>query len=236
MTRCVSGGAYTDNPQVGEPAVPLETWTGVTMHELGHNLGLLHGGLECTNQKPNYLSVMNYDFYGGGLIQAAYRGATTYKTCQADADCGGEPYHCSEATDPSDPSQCGNPNDPTTCPHWCYHVDYSDKLFNPLNKNNLDETVGLQGYPGSLDLTFLNSNGGLNGSYAPTDGTPIDWNHDGSYVTSVCADVSGNGIGENCGSFPTLLPANDWLSHIEGATTVFDNLQFSYQCTGNYAH
>ena len=30
------------------------------MHELGHNLGLHHGGNEDANNKPNYLSVMNY--------------------------------------------------------------------------------------------------------------------------------------------------------------------------------
>jgi uncharacterized repeat protein (TIGR01451 family) len=30
------------------------------MHELGHNLGLHHGGGDDTNCKPNYLSIMNY--------------------------------------------------------------------------------------------------------------------------------------------------------------------------------
>ncbi len=38
------------------------------MHELGHNLGLLHGGNEPTLNKPNYLSVMNYTFQLTGLI------------------------------------------------------------------------------------------------------------------------------------------------------------------------
>ena len=32
------------------------------MHELGHNLGLDHGGCDDINYKPNYLSVMNYLF------------------------------------------------------------------------------------------------------------------------------------------------------------------------------
>ncbi len=35
---------------------------GTFMHELGHTLGLHHGGDEATNNKPNYLSVMNYSF------------------------------------------------------------------------------------------------------------------------------------------------------------------------------
>ena len=35
---------------------------GTFMHESGHTLGLQHGGNEGTNNKPNYLSVMNYAF------------------------------------------------------------------------------------------------------------------------------------------------------------------------------
>lgn len=38
------------------------TEAGVFMHELGHNLGLKHGGGDHVNGKPNYLSVMNYSF------------------------------------------------------------------------------------------------------------------------------------------------------------------------------
>ncbi|MFC1487958.1 hypothetical protein ACFLRN_09780 [Thermoproteota archaeon] len=40
------------------------------MHELGHNLGLHHGGNEEINYKPNYISIMNYlfqlDVFGSG--------------------------------------------------------------------------------------------------------------------------------------------------------------------------
>jgi hypothetical protein len=41
--------------------------TGTVMHELGHNLGLGHGGPDGINGKPNYLSVMNYSFQLPGL-------------------------------------------------------------------------------------------------------------------------------------------------------------------------
>ncbi|WP_342619841.1 zinc-dependent metalloprotease family protein [Rhodoferax sp. GW822-FHT02A01] len=37
------------------------------MHELGHNLGLRHGGFENTNYKPNYWSIMNYMYQLDGL-------------------------------------------------------------------------------------------------------------------------------------------------------------------------
>ena len=38
--------------------------TGTFMHELGHNLGLRHGGWDDINGKPNYFSVMNYRYQG----------------------------------------------------------------------------------------------------------------------------------------------------------------------------
>ena len=55
------------------------------MHELGHNLGLHHGGNEAKNDKPNYLSVMNYryglsgvdtdcDAQGDGLLAFSHGG------------------------------------------------------------------------------------------------------------------------------------------------------------------
>ncbi|RKH45981.1 hypothetical protein [Corallococcus sicarius] len=42
---------------------------GTLMHELGHNIGLRHGGNDDSNYKPNYLSIMNYEyqFYGFGI-------------------------------------------------------------------------------------------------------------------------------------------------------------------------
>ena len=47
-----------------------DTWTaGTLVHELGHNLGLNHGGGTGCNHKPNYPSVMNYryQFVGADL-------------------------------------------------------------------------------------------------------------------------------------------------------------------------
>jgi hypothetical protein len=37
------------------------------MHELGHNLGLRHGGDDHNHFEPNYLSIMNYSFQTRGL-------------------------------------------------------------------------------------------------------------------------------------------------------------------------
>ena len=41
---------------------------GTFMHELGHALGLRHGGNDHVQYKPNYLSVMNYLYQLSGLI------------------------------------------------------------------------------------------------------------------------------------------------------------------------
>jgi YVTN family beta-propeller protein len=44
--------------------------SGTFLHELGHTIGLGHGGGDGVNFKPNYLSVMNYRFQTTGLTVA----------------------------------------------------------------------------------------------------------------------------------------------------------------------
>jgi hypothetical protein len=41
--------------------------TRTILHEIGHNLGLQHGGFEACNGKPNYNSVLNYRYQFNGL-------------------------------------------------------------------------------------------------------------------------------------------------------------------------
>ena len=48
----------------------VDEQTGTFVHELGHNLGLTHGGIGHVNFKPNYLSVMNYLYQMTGLRRA----------------------------------------------------------------------------------------------------------------------------------------------------------------------
>jgi len=48
---------------------------GTLMHELGHNLGLAHGGNDGNNYEPNYLSIMNYAFQLVGLDGSGNPGA-----------------------------------------------------------------------------------------------------------------------------------------------------------------
>jgi hypothetical protein len=55
----VSMGCHTDDP--------VYPTANAIMHEMGHNLGLLHGGGSDINDKPNYNSVMNYRFEFTGV-------------------------------------------------------------------------------------------------------------------------------------------------------------------------
>ena len=51
---------------------------GTFMHELGHTLGLQHGGGDSIQFKPNYLSVMNYSFQFPGLHRNGTDGLFDY--------------------------------------------------------------------------------------------------------------------------------------------------------------
>lgn len=55
--------ALEDNLMASNKAV-----AGTFMHELGHTLGLRHGGTDHDNFKPNHLSVMNYSYQMSGLL------------------------------------------------------------------------------------------------------------------------------------------------------------------------
>jgi hypothetical protein len=56
------GNGGTDNEKIG-----------TFVHELGHNLGLMHGGSEHRNYKPNHLSIMNYLFQTRGILRDGRR-------------------------------------------------------------------------------------------------------------------------------------------------------------------
>ncbi|MGY0235920.1 hypothetical protein [Longispora urticae] len=72
---CSSGNAFAiPNDTFIVTMGPRCDWTvtedmnvGTFIHELGHTLGLMHGGVDHVNYKPNYLSVMNYAFQFEGV-------------------------------------------------------------------------------------------------------------------------------------------------------------------------
>lgn len=52
---------------------------GTFLHELGHNLGLRHGGVDDTNRKPNHLSIMSYTHQFRGLRKGKRYGNFDYQ-------------------------------------------------------------------------------------------------------------------------------------------------------------
>jgi hypothetical protein len=203
----VSLGRFTDAAR----PIPLETWSGTIMHELGHNLGLFHGGAACTNYDPNYVSVMNYWFTQHGIPVAASPGSIVPQACTTDTDCAA-PAHCSTGAGGS---------------NTCYRIDYSSVQLSALNKSALDETTGLNAGPGSTDITYYFACGGACSLPAPTNGSPIDWNNDGDATqTGVAADINNDGSTRDF-----LSGQNDWAQ----SGGVFTNLTFSFQTTPGFS-
>ncbi|MFP2927486.1 hypothetical protein ACLESO_20275 [Pyxidicoccus sp. 3LG] len=62
----------------GTPGGTEQQQAGTLMHELGHNLGLQHGGNEGMNYKGNYLSLMNYSYQLRGLRVDSVDGVLDY--------------------------------------------------------------------------------------------------------------------------------------------------------------
>jgi len=120
------------------------TWqqqAGVFMHELGHALGLDHGGGDAVNYKPNYHSVMNYTWTVPTLTPGAFQNSWT--------------------------------------------LDFSGIGWLPLDENNLNEPIGINGHPGHVTLI-----GPVTSVLAPEAGS-VDWNGDGVInAPSVARDIN----------------------------------------------
>jgi hypothetical protein len=194
-------GLSTDN---------LLRWeAGTFMHELGHNLGLNHGGGlfdhgDSINFKPNFISVMNYN-HQLGIMEADAVGSEQMKSCSRDKDCGPAAL-CTQ-------TNTGN--------HICTRYDYSDQLLptggptpGVLDENGqLSEPPGLGS--GRPDL-FLYYDGTCARRPGPSDG-PVDWDGDGDTTgTGLTVDLIflwwANVFGGDCpaGIYIPVLGHNDW--------------------------
>jgi hypothetical protein len=77
LSTGISRGIGASDLIIAHPLGPSKTYegaiaeAGTLMHELGHNLGLHHGGTDDLNYKPTYLSIMNYAFQFTGLRRFA---------------------------------------------------------------------------------------------------------------------------------------------------------------------
>ena len=138
------GNAATANFQAGS-----------IMHELGHNLGLEHGGDDDTNNKPNYLSVMNYLYTVTGIGPLTGEGARDRYLFSRH---GRGDY-------------AGFVNSPLG---EDFVIDYSNGSSTFLNESNLNENSGLGRGAAAIDL---NDNGSVQARIA------FDLNDDGTIST-----------------------------------------------------
>src|SRR5262249_20588114 len=136
------------------------------LHELGHNLGLKHGGVVRSgaieaNCKPNYQSVMNYLFQVHGLLLPS--GSPTIDLSRQELPSLAE----------SNLSESGGLGVPTTyLPSW----------YAPSGANTISGVLGTSPAARFCDGTPVPTPGGP--SYVRIDGnslagSPLDWNGDG---------------------------------------------------------
>jgi hypothetical protein len=101
------------------------------MHELGHNLGLRHGGDIDENYKPNYISIMNYLYTFPGLPTIGNDEGDRFRLEWYVPD---QDWWIELAALVDGPF--GNPAD--------FKMDYSDGSGADLNENVNDENLGLR--------------------------------------------------------------------------------------------
>ena len=206
------------------------------MHELGHNFGLVHGSLadpgnrpqECMNNKPNYISVMNYTYQPYGITPATAPGSVSLISCNTDADCGPPKIgggRCATANScfcTDDLQDYGG--------NVCYRPDYAEDNLLNLNETTLDENVGVGG-PSTLEDIVWYYRSGPATFQGASNGSPIDWNGDGliSNLTGClgidCLDINGNGSHSD-----QLDTTADW-TQVNGR---FVHFNFQFQCTPGY--
>jgi len=255
----ISFGAWVDsNTQIG-----IEHWASTMMHELGHNFGQVHGSLadeggtcstfldcgrgfstcfggrcrnaaqECMSLKPNYISVMNYDYQLNTIVPATAPGMITTISCTTDADCGPPSVTNGRC---ATPNSCFCTNDLGPGANVCYRPDYAEDNLLNLNETALDENVGVGGRSDLDDIVwYFNVGGTLPG---PSNGSPIDWDNNGvieNLSTCTIALPPGQGPNGNCPDINNDSLNNDQLDTTADWTQVnrqFIHFNFQYQCTG----
>lgn len=163
------------------------------MHELGHNLGLLHGGNENDNYKPNYFSIMNYLYQLSGL--------STIGTDEGDRVYASSNFHNGSGTCYSGLSNSRYTN--------TFKMDYSHGNAVSFSFAAINETLGL-GQTGSSNVDF-----DCDGDDTETSVTMPDGNGDLSGTITDYDDWSNINLlfqrgfsGSNTGSFLTYSTSN----------------------------
>jgi len=186
-------GGFDAAPGTESPDTP-EIAAAAFMHELGHLLGLDHGGGDDVNNKPNYKSIMNYSW----TYPSDWMNEDTNQNGIRDFfDINGNGVQ-----DPGEPFIEFDYNGNHTYNDSIYSLDFSDTQLPPLNENALDESAGIGG--SSFDWFALS---GQDRPYIPMNGS-VDWNNNGKIDPgTVSADINGDGP-----PLTTLTGYDDWTN------------------------
>jgi len=126
LVVALGGYGFTTNPGANlNMLINLQAST--LMHELGHNLGLRHGGNEDVNYKPNHYSVMNYMYQFAGLSRTP------------DSIHAAERYYLANGMKGKNFCNLVE-NSPCSSD---FRIDYSDGAGAALDENNLQEGTNI---------------------------------------------------------------------------------------------
>lgn len=196
MVTVGGNGLNTSSPSNRNLLINVQAST--LMHELGHNLGLLHGGNENVNYKPNHYSIMNYMYQFGGLSKTP------------DGIHAAERYYLANGM--KGKTYC-NLIENSPCSS-VFNMSFSDGSGEPLDENNLSEAlnIGRGAVPGAF--ADWNNNGvldasryarNLNPQYDATLGVLRDFNEWNALRVSFARGYSGNNTGDVLNA-PTRMP------------------------------
>lgn len=159
------------------------------MHELGHNLGLSHGGDDTNNFEPNYLSIMNYLYQLTGL--------PTIASDEGDRFYDSTTYHNRNVN-----CYSGLSNDPYTS---TFIIDFSHGDGINLNLSSVNETLGLgQANTDGVDYNCDGDKSDTSVSYGGGSGTHTDHDDWGNLNLNFQHYFSGNNSGESLLTTPKL--------------------------------
>ncbi len=197
-----------------------------TLHELGHNVNLYHGGLPPQrtaasiyyepNCKPNYLSIMNYSFVANGLRDDLGVGHADYSR---------ETYSNVNEELLSD----GTPASPLRF-HTAWYVPFDSPLAVALGASTAKRFCSGASFPNPLPAGWKD----MARVEALQTADTIDWNGDGFISATAPQDVNFDGA---LTGGATLRGFNDWnnlrLDQIGGATNALGLSQGALRLGGS---